>query len=260
MNIDLQGKVILVTGAGGGMGRGIAEASAEAGATVVAGDLDVATVAETVEILVGRGQVGLPLQLDVTREASIIEAVRKTVAQYGRLDGLVNNAGVVRLGSALDASAADRDVQHAVNVEGLYLCCQVAARRMIEQKTGGAIVNIASEAGKVGYPNSAFYNATKAAVISLTRTMAQEWSASGINVNSVCPGGVNTPMLVAVAEHRAALEGRAPDTLFNEMTPGLMDRHIEAIEVGRVVAFLLSEYALIIRGQSINVDGNATPY
>jgi len=227
---------------------------------VVAGDLQFETVAETIGIIKARGSRGLAIELDVTSNESVADAVRRAVSEFGRLDGLVNNAGVCRMGSALEARTEDRDIQHAVNVEGLYSCCQLAVRQMMEQESGGAIVNIASEAGKVGYPNSAFYNATKAAVISLTRTMAQEWSGAGINVNAVCPGGVNTAMLYSVAQWRAEKDGCDVDELYSQMTPGLMDRHIEPLEVGRVVAFLLSAHALIIRGQSINVDGNATPY
>ena len=131
---------------------------------------------------------------------------------------------------------------------------------MIEQGRGGAIVNVASNAGKVGYPNMAAYNASKAAVISLTRSLAGEWSAHGINVNAVCPGGVETPMLGEVARWIAERQGLEPEELLPQMKPALLGRHVRPIEVGRVVAFLLSERASIIRGQSINVDGGDTPY
>ena len=131
---------------------------------------------------------------------------------------------------------------------------------MISQGGGGAIVNIASEAGKVGYPNMATYNATKAAVISLTRTLAKEWWEEGINVNAVCPGAVYTEMLVEVARWRARQTGEDADKLLGVMTAPLLGRHIQPIEVGRVVAFLLSDQAEIIRGQSVNVDGGGAPY
>ncbi|MCP4382788.1 MAG: SDR family oxidoreductase, partial [Hyphomicrobiales bacterium] len=124
----------------------------------------------------------------------------------------------------------------------------------------GAIVNIASNAGKVGFPNMAAYNASKAAVINLTRSLAAEWADRGINVNAVCPGSVATPMLHEVAEELARDGKGDAGTLFAGMVPGQLGRHVTPIEVGEVVAFLLSDAATIIRGQAINVDGGETPY
>lgn len=256
----LKDKTILVTGAGRGMGRGIAQAVAEAGANVVAADLQIEPVNETARLLENAGHRCLPLVADVTDEASVSQAVAKTVETFGAIDGLVNNAGVVISASILDSRPQDRALQFAVNVEGVFLCSQAVARWMIENKRGGSIVNIASEAGKVGHPLTAPYNATKAAVINLTRTCALEWWQQGINVNAVCPGGVDTPMLREVAEKRAPEIGMDVDELYAQMTPPLMDRHIQPVEIGRVVAFLLSDQAVIIRGQSINTDGGGTPY
>jgi NAD(P)-dependent dehydrogenase (short-subunit alcohol dehydrogenase family) len=119
---------------------------------------------------------------------------------------------------------------------------------------------VASNAGKVGYPNMAAYNASKAAAISLTRSLSVEWAGHGINVNAVCPGGVDTPMLHGVAEWLAPRLGTTAAALHAQMKPHQMDRHVQPVEVGRVVAFLLSDDARIIRGQSINVDGGDTPY
>ncbi|HEU0106775.1 MAG TPA: SDR family oxidoreductase, partial [Vicinamibacteria bacterium] len=136
----------------------------------------------------------------------------------------------------------------------------IVARRFIAQGEGGAIVNVASNAGKVGYPNMAGYNAGKAGVINLTRSLAAEWAPHRINVNAVCPGGVETPMLMAVAEWITSRQGGDPKELVQRMVPAQLGRPIQPIEVGRVVAFLLSDAAAIIRGQSINVDGGDTPY
>lgn len=164
------------------------------------------------------------------------------------------------MGPALESSPDDWKLQFQVNVEALAECSRIAAAQMIAQGTGGSIVNVASNAGKVGYPNMAGYNATKAAVISLTRSLSAEWAENAINVNAVCPGGVDTPMLEEVAEWVGPRIGTAPKDLHANMTPAQLGRHIEPVEVGRVVAFLLSDRALIIRGQSINVDGGDTPY
>src|SRR4051812_24519716 len=189
------------------MGRGIAEAAAEAGARVVAGDLAPAPVAETARRIEAAGGQALPLVLDVTDAPSVDAALARTVETFGRVDGWVNNAGILRMGAALDVAADDWDAQMRVNVAGLFSCCQAVARRLQVQGGGGAIVNVASNAGKVGYPNMSAYNASKAAVINLTRSLAAEWAPHGINVNAVCPGGVDTPMLMAVAEWITARQG-----------------------------------------------------
>jgi len=125
---------------------------------------------------------------------------------------------------------------------------------------GGAIVNVASNCGKVGYANMAPYNASKAAVISLTRSLAMEWAPDQINVNAVCPGGVDTPMLAGVADWLSPRIDVPAEDLLAGMGPAQLGRKIQPAEVGAVVAFLLSDDALIIRGQSINVDGGDTPY
>ena len=256
----LEGRTIVVTGAGGGMGRGIAEAVAEEGANVVAGDLTLDPVAETARRIETGGSRGLPVVLDVTDPESIASAVALATHTFGRLDGWVNNAGILRMDAALDVPAANWEAQMRVNVSGLFACCQIVARQLIAQGEGGVIVNVASNAGKVGYPNMASYNAGKAAVINLTRSLAAEWAVHRINVNAVCPGGVETPMLRAVAEWITSRHGGDPGELVQKMVPAQLGRHIQPIEVGRVVAFLLSDAAQIIRGQSINVDGGDTPY
>ena len=257
---SLGGKVAFVTGGGRGIGRGIACALAERGADVGVGDLDLAGARETADLVQAAGRRGLAVALDVTQAASLEAAVAAMVTGFGRLDGWVNNAGVLRLDAALEASATDFELQMRVNAQALLAGCQAAARRMIAQGGGGAIVNVASNAGKVGYRNMAGYNASKAAVISLTRSLALEWAGHHVNVNAVCPGGVETPMLRDVAEWLAPRLGLEPDVLHAQMKPQQLETRIQPIEVGRVVAFLLSDAAVIIRGQAVNVDGGDTPY
>jgi meso-butanediol dehydrogenase/(S,S)-butanediol dehydrogenase/diacetyl reductase len=256
----LAGRAVFVTGGGRGIGRGIAEALAEAGADVGVGDLGLAGARETASLVEGRGRRALAVELDVTDEASLSAGIASMVASFGRLDGFVNNAGVLRLGGALEADLADFEAQMLVNAQAVLRGCRAAARQMIAQGGGGSIVNVASNAGKVGYADMAGYNASKAAVISLTRSLSLEWAAHGINVNAVCPGGVDTPMLREAAEWLAPRRGLAADALHEQMKPRQMGRRIRPVEVGRVVAFLLSDAAAIIRGQSINVDGGDTPY
>jgi len=255
----LAGKTILVTGAGQGIGRGIALAIAEAGGNVALIDLVRETMEETARLVEEAGGRAVSFVTDVTDTEAVRRAIDGTVDAFGRLDGLVNNAGIIRMGSALELTPDDWDLHFAINVRGMMICCQLAAKRMIAQG-GGSIVNIASNAGKVGYPNMAAYNASKAAVINLTRTLAAEWAKVKINVNAVCPGGVATPMLRQAAEWAADRFGGDPDEIYKTMKPHQMDRHVRPIEIGRVVAFLLSDHAGIIRGQAINADGGDTPY
>lgn len=258
--VTLGDRVVVVTGAGRGLGEGIVEALLDAGARVVVSDLREEDVVAVAQRLDPAGERTLALALDVTDDDAIAVAVAHTVQRFSRLDGWVNNAGVVKLGPALESDRAAWDFELGVNVAGLFSCCRATAAQMVAQGGGGAIVNIASNAGKVGYPNMAAYNASKAAVINLTRSLSGEWAQHGINVNCVCPGGVDTPMLAGVAEWLAERTGQDAAELLAGMGAAQLGRRIRPVEVGRVVAFLLSDEATIIRGQAINVDGGDTPY
>lgn len=255
----LRDRIVLVTGAGQGIGQGVAHAVAEAGGHVVATDLDLEAATATVVAIVGDGGSAVPMALDVTEEPMFQAVVDRVIADLGRIDGLVNNAGILSMAPAFNLALDDWRREMEVNVLGVATGCKVVAERM-RTSNGGAIVNIASNAGKVGYPNMAAYNATKAAVINLTRSLAAEWAAHQINVNAVCPGGVSTPMLADVADWVGERIDRDAEELLATMVPAQLGRHILPIEVGRVVAFLLSDQAVIIRGQAINVDGGDTPY
>jgi NAD(P)-dependent dehydrogenase (short-subunit alcohol dehydrogenase family) len=253
----LEDRVFAVTGGAGGIARGIGEAILEAGGRVCLLDLAGTKVAEAAAALDPAGERAFSLAADVTDPAALDEAFRTLVAKAGRLDGLVNNAGVIRMGPADQATPRNLDLEFAVNIKGVLLASQAAARHF---SGGGAIVNIASNAGKVGYRNMAGYNASKAAVISVTRSLSLEWAEKGINVNAVCPGGVATDMLKTVADFITGGDEAESAKMLNAMVPHQLGRHILPVEVGRVVAFLLSDAAQIIRGQSISVDGGDTPY
>ncbi len=252
-------RVVLITGGGRGIGLGIARAVAEEGARVVVTDLDAGAADKAAAAVTESGGVASAFQMDVTDERVVSAVIDRVIESHGRLGGWVNNAGVLRMTPALDSDGSDWSPQFEVNARALYSCSRLAAGRM-KAGGGGSIVNVASNAGKVGYPNMAAYNASKAAVISLTRSLASEWAEHGINVNAVCPGGVDTPMLDEVAEWVGQSAGLDPAALKGEMLPAQLGRHVRPIEVGRVVAFLLSDRAAIIRGQAINVDGGETPY
>ena len=256
----IDGKVIIVTGAATGLGRGIVEALLADGARVVLVDIKERALAEAAASLDASATSSHTIVCDVTDEAAVDAMAASAAARFGRIDGLVNNAGVIVMSEALDEGRAPFELQFSVNVTGLFACCKAAARVMIAQGDGGRIVNVASNAGKVGFPEMAGYNASKAAVISLTRTLAAEWAPHNINVNGVCPGSVDTPMLRGVADYMSKRTGASPAEFMDRMVSTQLGRHIKPVEVGRVVAFLLSPDADIIRGQSINVDAGATPY
>lgn len=256
----LDRKTVVVTGAAGGIGEGIARVLLEDGANVVLWDLsDDATRAVATRVDAG-GERTSADAVDITDPAAVADAVAAAAKRFGRLHGLVNNAGTITMNAAWDADAAEWNRQLAVNVTGSFLCAQAVGSHLREHG-GGSIVNVASNAGKVGYPNMAAYNASKAAVISLTRSLSREWASDNINVNAVCPGGVDTPMLGQVARWLAPRLDTPADELLQGMgVSGLGGRRILPDEVGRVIAFLLSEDATIIRGQSISIDGGDTPY
>lgn len=252
-------RVFLVTGAAGGIGAGIAEALVDAEGSVALADLDLEATEATAHRIDPTGQRTFAVRCDVGSDGSVREAVEVTVASFGRLDGVVNNAGVIDMNESRHATSAEWERQLDINVTGVFRMCRAALDHLTESDQA-AIVNVSSNCGKVGFPNMAGYNASKAAVINLTRTLATEWAPLGINVNAVCPGAVDTPMLGHVADWLAERQGGNPVDILAGMTLPQLGRKVAPIEVGRVVAFLLSPVAVIIRGQAINVDGGETPY
>ena len=255
----LNDRIYIVTGGAGGIGAGIARAILDQGGKVVLADVDLDGVAAACADLDPSGGSVHPIRCDVTSEPDAAAAVVSALDRFGRLDGLVNNAGVVTLDAAWDASPDAVNREFDINVTGTFVLSQAVGRHLREHG-GGAIVNVASNCGKVGYRNMAGYNASKAAVINLSRSLALEWAEDGINVNAVCPGGVNTPMLAGVADWLSLRLGVPAAELLAGMGPAQLGRKVEPVEVGRVVAFLLSDDAIIIRGQAINVDAGDTPY
>ena len=221
--------------------------------------VDLQPPSEAAEAIDPTGDRTMVLAADVTSPVDADAAVTATTERFGRLDGLVNCAGVVFLDAAWDASPSDWNRHLEVNVTGSFVFSQAVGAHL-RQHGGGSIVNVSSNCGKAGYPNMAAYNASKAAVLGLTRSLSMEWATDHINVNAVCPGGVDTPMLVGVAQWLSDRLDTPAEELLGQMGPAQLGRRIEPIEVGRVVAFLLSDDALIIRGQALSIDGGDTPY
>jgi NAD(P)-dependent dehydrogenase (short-subunit alcohol dehydrogenase family) len=200
------------------------------------------------------------LRLDLADPASIVRAVAAAGARLGRIDGLVNCAAIVVHADPLETAWADWERIFRVNLFGAYEASRLVAKSMIAAGARGAIVSVASEAGKKGHMESLAYSASKAALINMTRVLSAALAPHDINVNCVCPGGVKTDMLRDVAAAYGRLTGASAEEVFPQLVSSQLMRHIEPAEVARTISFLLSDDALIIRGQAISADGGDTPY
>lgn len=260
-NLDM--KTALVTGGGSGMGFGISEALCAAGANVVIGDLSEKLAMEAVEKLNTKGYHVLGMRMDVTNVDSFNACMSLGVKKFGTLDILVNNAGVTIIEDVFNITECTWDKVFDLNTKGLFLCSQAFAKFLVENKKGGSIVNIASNAAKVTFVGQVHYNASKAAVVNITQSLAKELAPYNINVNAVCPGACDTEMLrgcMEAAVEKANDPSVTIESLRKTWGPVQLGRITQPIEIGRVVAFLASDAAIIIRGQSISIDAGNTPY
>lgn len=259
--MDLSGQVVLVTGAGQGIGKACALAMAKAGADVAVVDINGESAKETAAAIAALGRRSLALRADLGNVAEIDRMIGETIAAFGRIDTLVNNAGVTRRADLMDLTEEDWDRTHRVNAKGVFFCLQRAAREMIPRRSG-RIVNIASIAGK-GYAgtSNAIYAASKSAVISLTKTAAQQLGPHNINVNAVCPGIVRTAMWREINRVIAEKEGRSPEEVEREKLETVPIRRAnEPEDIADMVVFLASAGARNVTGQAFNVDGGLVPH
>ncbi len=252
----LADRVALVTGAARGIGRATALALAKSGAHVAVIDLDETAVKPTADAVTALGRKGLALGADVGDLKSIDGMVRRVVDSFGRIDVLVNNAGVTRRAYVMDLTEEDWDRIMRVNGKGAFFCLQRAAREMIPRKSG-VIVNIASIAGK-GFSgtSNAIYASSKGALISLTRIAALQLAKHNINVNAICPGSTTTALSEDNLATRARQEGVSLEDMRkrrNAMIP--LGRANDPEDIAALAVFLASPGARNITGQSFNVDG-----
>lgn len=248
-----EGQTVLVTGAGTGIGRAIALAFAETGARVAAADLDEGAAAATAG---AAGGGAMAVRADVGDVADIDRMVGAVAAEFGRLDVIVNNAGVTRGAYIMNLTEEDWDRMHRVNAKGVFFCLQRAAREMIPRREG-RIINIASIAGR-GFPgtSNAAYAASKGAVISLTRTAAQQLARHNLNVNAICPGVTMTEMVTRLVTQRAEKEGISVDEArAAAVKPIPLRRANDPADIAAMAVFLASPGARNVTGQCYNVDG-----
>ena len=251
----LQDKVVLVTGAGAGIGKAIALGMAAEGASVAAADIDLAAARKTVEAMSSNR--ALAIQADCGDTASINAMIEKTVAEFGRLDVIVNNAGVTRYAYVMDLTEADWDRIHRVNAKGVFFCMQRAAKQMIDQKTGGRIINMASISGR-GYSGASnvAYAASKGAVIGMTMLAAHQLGPHNINVNAICPGVTRTELGQRNSVTRAASRGITVEAMQAEQEAVIPIRRANTPDdIAAMAVFLASPGARNITGQAYNVDG-----
>jgi NAD(P)-dependent dehydrogenase (short-subunit alcohol dehydrogenase family) len=261
----LQDKVVLVTGAGAGIGRATALAMGEAGANVAAADIDSAAARKTADQIAGNTRRALAIAADCGDVASIDAMVARAVTEFGRLDVIVNNAGVTRYAQIMDLTESDWDRIHRVNAKGVFFCLQRAAREMIRQnqtnRSGGGIINIASIAGR-GYAgtSNAAYAASKGAVIALTKTAAQQLGRHNINVNAICPGVTRTELGARNAVERATERGVSVEEFQAQQEAAIpIGRANQPEDIAAMAVFLASPAARNITGQAYNVDGGLVP-
>lgn len=254
----LDGTRVLVTGAGSGIGAAIAHELVARGASVAVTDLDEQAARTVAEQLTAGGAEARAYRLDVTDREQIEAVTARVEEDLGALTGWVSNAGVSTMDRFVDITERDLDLMLEVNTKGVFLCGQVAARRLAANG-GGRIVNIASMAGKKGAaPFLAHYVASKFAVVGLTQAMAVELGPDGITVNAVCPGFVATSMQDRELAWEAELRGATPDQVRQMMVDDTPLGRIETPEdVARPVAFLLSDDAAFITGEALAVNGGA---
>lgn len=255
MKIDLDGQAAIVTGAGGGIGRAVSLALADAGAAVLAVDLDERAGQETAALVAARGRVSTFVRADVSRAQDVAHYVRVATEQWGRIDILMNNAGWQGpVGPIVDCEDDAFDAVMAVNVRGVFLGLKHVLPVMIRQRRG-AVVNTASIGAFMGSRHLAPYIASKHAVMGLTRTAALEVIRDGVRVNAVCPGPVDTPLLREIEAGQGKGDGASVRQRRIAAIP--RGRFAEPEEIASVMLFLASDLASHMVGQGLHVNGGS---
>lgn len=252
----LSGKTALVTGGAKGIGRAIAEAFAAQGASICIMDMDGQAAEQTASELPGNGGEAFGLPGDVTQPEAVEKAVEAAHRRLGQIDILINNAGIFQATPFLEYKLEDWRRMLEVNVTGSFISAQAVLRRMVPAG-GGKIINMASIAGKSGSPLTSAYNASKHAVIGLTRCLAMEFAEHGITVNAICPGLVDTELFDGLLRDVGAARGFSdPEALRKAMLKSVpLGRMIQPSEIANLAVFLASSDADGMTGQAITISG-----
>ena len=243
--MDLKDQIVLVTGGARGIGKAIAENFAKKGAHLVIADISLSSAEDTAkEIAATSGVKTLALSLDVSKAGDVTAAFADIIKEFGRIDVVINNAGITKDGLLLRMKEEDWDAVININLKGVFLCSKEAVKLMVKQRYG-RIVNIASVVAFIGNPGQANYSASKAGIVGLTRTIAAEYASRGITVNAVAPGFIATAMTEAL-----------PDNIRQEMLKSIPVGTFGSVDdVANAVAFLASRDNGYITGQVIHVNG-----
>ncbi|BCL77673.1 short-chain dehydrogenase [Ktedonobacteria bacterium brp13] len=254
---SLDGKVALITGAGSGIGEAIARVYAEQGAHVFLGDIQLEAASRVAASIQEKDGLATALAFDVADEAQVQTAIRGVVSAKGRLDVLVNNAGVSHVGNLLETSVEDWERVMRVNARGVFLCAREGVRQMLAQSpAGGVIINIASVAGMIAVDRRLPYGASKGAVLALTRSIAIDYATQGIRCNAICPGTVHTPFVEGyLARNFAGHEDEERQKLHARQPVGRMGR---PDEIARAALYLASDEAAFVTGSPLVIDGGWT--
>jgi 2-hydroxycyclohexanecarboxyl-CoA dehydrogenase len=243
----LDDKVTIVTGAGRGIGHGIVEKLAAEGAKVVVSDVDEESARETAGAIGGES---VGLRADVTSKESVEAMVGEVMDRFGRVDVLVNNAGWDKVEPFLKSNESDWERVIAINLYGTLHCCKAVLPVMVEQEYG-KVVNIGSDAGRVGSSGEAVYSAAKGGIIAFTKTLAREMARYKINVNCICPGPADTPLFAEIGEENPKLK--------EALQKAIPFRRLALPQdLANAVTFLASDEAGYITGQTLSVSGGLT--
>jgi sorbitol-6-phosphate 2-dehydrogenase len=256
LTLPLQDRIALVTGAGQGIGKGIALSLAKAGAHVVINDLDAKNAANTANEIRAHGRRSLPVKADVSLSPSVNAMIEQTMAEFGAIHILVNNAGICIPAHITELTEEQWDRTISTNLRSCYLCSKAIAPLMIQQKWG-KIVNVSSKSGKRGGLWLTAYAATKFGIIGFTQSLAQDLAPYGINVNAICPGTVYTPLWDNTLRYKYAekLDMNLEQVRQHYTAKIPLGREIQIDEIGSVVSFLCSDAASYMTGQAINITG-----
>ena len=253
MDLWFKNKVALVTGAGSGMGLATAQAFAAEGAAVAVVDINELSARRATEGLLAAGHKAIAIVCDVTNEEQVKAMVAQTVSTFGGIDAAFNNAGVQSLAvETADSTSEEFDRVNAINLRSVWLCMKYELLQMRKQGSG-AIVNNSSIGGLIGIPGRAIYHATKHGVLGLTKSAALEYAARGIRINAVCPGAIETPMVMDMI-------AKEPETMKDITREQPIGRLGRSEEIASAVLWLCSPGASFVIGHALAVDGGYTAH